>query len=321
MPADAVVIVLVLLFGLAAAVAAPILFSRVVAAQAERAVPPLGTITTVDGTRLHWVERGSGPPVVLVHGLGTQLRSLTHPLLDDLARDFHVLAIDRPGSGWSERRADGRVGLRGDADTLAAFIRERGLERPLIVGHSLGGAAGLATAVHHPGLLGGLALVAPLTRLVEDPPEVFRTLEVHSPLLRRVIAETVAVPVTLLRERALLREIFAPEAVPDTFAIEGGAMLARRPGAYVAASADLVAIPEQLPEVEAGYPALDLPVSVLYGDSDRILDPDVHGASLPDGVEGATFERVEGGHMLPFTQPERVLSFVRRAARRVERRS
>src|SRR6056297_2645250 len=287
MPADVVIITLALLFGLVAALAAPVLFSRFVAAQAERAVPPLGVITTIDATRLHWVERGEGHAVILIHGLGTQMRSLTFPLLDDLARDFHVLAIDRPGSGWSDRREDGRVGLRADADTLAAFIRERGLERPLIVGHSLGGAAGLATAVHHPDLPGGLALVAPLTALVEDPPEVFDPLEVYSPLMRRLIAETVAVPATLVRERALLREIFAPEAVPETFAIEGGGVLERRPRAYVAASADLVVIPDHLPDVEAGYGDLELPVGILYGRDDRILDPEIHGTAMTERVPGA----------------------------------
>ena len=317
MPTDIFVISLALLFGLAAAIAAPVLFSRFVAAQAERAVPPLGVITSVDGARLHWVERGEGQPLILVHGLGTQMRSLTFPLLDDLARDFHVLAIDRPGSGWSSRRDDGRVGLRADAETLAAFIRDRGLEQPLVVGHSLGGAVGLATAVHHPDLLGGLALVAPLTTLVEDPPGVFSALEVHSALLRRLIAETVAVPATLLRERTVLREIFAPEDVPETFAIEGGGVLARRPTAYVTASADLVAVPDHLPEVEAGYRELRLPVEILYGDDDRILDPDVHGRPMADRVPGATVRVVEGGHMLPFMQPGLVSEFVRNVARRL----
>jgi len=317
MPTDVVLLLFFLLFGLAAAIAAPILLSRFVAAQAERAVPPLGRITTVDGIRLHWAERGEGRPVILVHGLGAQMRSLTFPLFDDLAGDFHMFAIDRPGSGWSGRRPDGRVGLRADADTLAAFIRDRELERPLIVGHSLGGAVGLATEVHHPGLVGGLALVAPLTRVDEEVPEVFRPLDVRSPLLRRAIAETVAVPATLLRERALLREIFAPEVVPDSFGVEGGALLARRPEAYVTASTDLVAVVEHLGDVEAGYREIGVPVAVLHGRDDRILDPDVHGVPMRDRVPGATVEIVEGGHMLPFTQPQRVGEFVRSAARRV----
>lgn len=319
MSPDLGIIVPALIFGLAAAVAAPIVFGRLVAAHAERAVPPLGEITSVDGTRLHWVGRGSGPAVVLVHGLGTQMRSLTHPLLDDLERDFRVLALDRPGSGWSEPRRDGRAGLRADADMLAAFIRDRGLERPVIVGHSLGGAIALATAVHHPDTVGGLALLAPLTRLVDDPPDVLAPLEVHSPLLRRLVAATVAVPATLLRERATLREIFAPEPVSETFAVQGGGMLARRPKAFVTASKDLVSVPDDLPEVEARYGSLDLPLGILYGEGDRILAPDVHGVPMRDRVPDATVRIVEGGHMIPFTQPELTSAFVREMAARVRR--
>jgi len=61
-----------------------------------------------------------------------------------------------------------------------------------------------------------------------------------------------------------------------------------------------------------------VPVGVLFGDSDRILDPVLHGNGLVDRIKGAELELVEGGgHMIPVTSPERSLSFITRMAKRM----
>ena len=70
----------------------------------ERAVPPLGTIIDLDGERMHYVDRGSGPPIVMIHGLAGNLRNYTYALVDRLTNDFRVIAVDRPGSGYSSAK-------------------------------------------------------------------------------------------------------------------------------------------------------------------------------------------------------------------------
>ncbi|HSY94892.1 MAG TPA: alpha/beta fold hydrolase, partial [Steroidobacteraceae bacterium] len=83
---------------LAAALA---LFTLYVRRRVEAAVPALGRFVQVGETRLHIVEQGSGPALVLVHGLGAQLRNFTYALAARLAADFHVICVDRPGCGYS----------------------------------------------------------------------------------------------------------------------------------------------------------------------------------------------------------------------------
>lgn len=289
------------------------------ARRAERRVPPLGSVTPVSGARLHVAEAGDGhegPAIVLIHGLAAQMRSLSWPLFHRLSDDFHVLAVDRPGSGYSTREPGLAPGIRGDAGAIAELLAQRGVERALVVGHSLGGAVALALAVHHPERVGGLALVAPLTHVVDEVPAVFRSLEVYSRGLRNVLSWTVAVPAVRLLQDRVLGEIFHPEPVHPDFGTLGGGLLSRRPASFRTASTDLLAVPGPLSEVETGYARVDVPVSILYGRQDRILDPEVQGVPMRERIPGCQVELVDGGHMLPITQPDRVANFIREAAAR-----
>ena len=80
-----------------------VLATRRIAADAERRVPPAGSFVTIDGNRIHYVEAGQGPPILFLHGLGGQLLHFRATLFDELSRDFRVIALDRPGSGYSTR--------------------------------------------------------------------------------------------------------------------------------------------------------------------------------------------------------------------------
>lgn len=305
--------VLLLLAGLA-------LFTFWTARRVEAAVPPLGRFIDVDGARIHYLERGEGPVLLLIHGLAGQARHFTHSLVDLLADDFHVVVMERPGSGYSIRRRGAAAGPSADAASVAGFIRALGLGRPLIMGHSLGGAVALATAIEHPDVVAGLALIAPATHPIDRPPEVFTSLNVRSSLLRGFIAWTVATPVTMLRGEQALAAIFAPEPVPGDFAVAGGGLLSLRPQQFVSASTDLVAGLDAVHGLHERYEAINVPVRILYGTGDQVLDPELHGQRMRGRITGLRLQLVEGGHMLPLTQPARVAALVREVAAEAEGR-
>ena len=90
--------------GIVAALAASAVLNRVLAKKAERRNPPMGRFITVDGVRLHYVERGTGSPLVLLHGNGSMIQDFVSSGLVDLAaKTYRVIAFDRPGFGYSER--------------------------------------------------------------------------------------------------------------------------------------------------------------------------------------------------------------------------
>src|SRR5689334_251727 len=87
-----------------AALAAAALINRNLAKKAEHDNPPAGRFLEVNGVRLHYVERGSGAPVVLLHGNGSMIQDFdSSGLIDLAAKDYRVIVFDRPGFGHSER--------------------------------------------------------------------------------------------------------------------------------------------------------------------------------------------------------------------------
>jgi pimeloyl-ACP methyl ester carboxylesterase len=292
-------------------------FALYIRRRAEAAVPPLGRFVQVGATRLHVLEQGTGPALVLVHGLGAQMRNFTYALTAPLAADFRVICVDRPGCGYSTRPDAVPASLRGQADTIAALIAALGLERPIIVGHSYGGAVALALALNHPAVVGGLALLAPLTHAQEAAPAAFRDLVISSRLIRKLVAWTLAAPASMAAGAKILDVVFHPDAVPADFATAAGGLLALRPGQFFAASSDLVSVNDDLPAMMQRYASIRVPVAILYGRSDQILSHERHGIAMQSKIPGLTVTLIDGGHMLPLAAPALTARWIGEFARRV----
>jgi pimeloyl-ACP methyl ester carboxylesterase len=302
---------------LAVVIAGLVSFTAITARRVEKALPPRGKFLDLDGARVHYLDKGAGPAIVMVHGLGGQSGNFAYGVVERLAGEFRVIVMDRPGSGYSTRESDDSARLKAQSAFVAELIGKLGLERPLLVGHSLGGAVALGVALDFPGAAGGLALVAPLTHVPAQVPGPFRAMEIKSKLLRRAVAWTVATPVGIRRGVAIVKEIFRPEAVPADFATKGGGLLGLRPRSFYNTSADLMGVNADLFAMEKRYGEIRVPVAILYGKSDAILDPGEHGEAMKGKIAGLRLELMEGGHMLPVTAAEATSEFIRGEARRV----
>jgi len=303
-----------LLLSGAAAMGGLFVLSVLAGRRIERLSPPQGDLIAFDGRRLHYLDKGAGPPVVLIHGLGGQIGNFTYALVDRLGRRFRVVAFDRPGSGYSPRRAGESAGVRVHADAIAGAIRALKLERPVVVGHSLGGAVALALALDHPDCVRALALISPLTRPMRRPPLAFQGLAIRSPLLRWLIYRTIATPAALLARKWAFRRVFAPETPPSDFGRAGGGLLAMRPSSIHAESEDMNAVNGDVAAMVPRYSSIRVPVGVLFGRDDPILDPREQGERLKEEIPSLDLELIPGGHMLPVTQPETVAAFIARMA-------
>ena len=145
----------------AAVLAAVALTNHALARRAEHRYPPGGKFITVDRVRLHYIERGAGPVIVLLHGNGTMARYFVlSGVLDLLAKDHRVIAFDRPGFGFSERPR-GRIWT---AEAQAALLHKAllGIEvtQAVVVGHSWGTLVALALALREPADVAGLVLLS-----------------------------------------------------------------------------------------------------------------------------------------------------------------
>ena len=145
----------------AASVAAMTAHNIYRARKAERDHPPTGRFVTVDGVKLHYIDRGEGPPVVLLHGnVVTAEDFRTSGVLELLARRHRVIAFDRPGYGYSDRPHGSAWSARAQADLLKKAFDVVDIKRPIVLGHSWGTAVALAMALNHPNDVKGLVLLS-----------------------------------------------------------------------------------------------------------------------------------------------------------------
>ncbi|SFP45435.1 alpha/beta fold hydrolase [Sphingomonas rubra] len=307
--------VLATLGAAAAGLAASALYTRASVERIERQVPADGTIVDVPGARVHYVDRGAGRPIVLLHGLGAQLRNFAYGVADALAADHRVILMDRPGSGYSTPTGD-QPGILEQAAIVTAFIGALGLDRPLLVGHSLGGAIALGVATHHPDAIGGLALLAPLTQPAGAMPAPIAGAIRHGGAAREAFAELLGTPLAQATFGLRWGKIFAPEAVPADFATRGGAALGNRPMSVNAAMLDMASVDRDMAAIASRYGSIEMPVAMLYGREDQVVDPTVDGAHARSAIAGASLEMTEGGHMLPVTHPQVSAAFIRTCASR-----
>ncbi len=302
----AILIILAIIVGGLAA------FSRWTAMKVEKAVPPIGQFVEVDGAKLHYVARGEGPPVVMIHGLGGSLRHYTATILDEIAKTNRVIAIDRPGAGYSERPEGTDATLKTQAAIIQKALDRLGITDPLIVGHSLGGGVSLAHAVLHPDKARGYVLLAPVAQPPQAAPPMFKALEVRSPLMQFLIAWTVGVPLGIRYGKQITEAVFAPQRPTPDFPVASGGLLSLRPKAILTNMKDFMASTTTLHEICPRYGDVRTPVICLYGVSDNVLDAAFQLEPLK-ALPSGELQKIDGaGHMLMHVEPAAVIAAIRK---------
>lgn len=298
-------------------------------AAAEEAYPPIGAFVDVTDGRVHYTQTGSGPDVVLLHGAGGNLREFSFGLMDELATRYRVTAFDRPGMGYTGR-VDGVDGSFGtEAETVAAqaaMLREAsaalGIERPIVVGHSFGGAVAMAWAV------GGLdqpddptnasAIVSLAGVLMPWPGDLGWYYWVNGSRLGGVTAvPLIAAFVSAQTVEQAVVETFAPQPAPQAYIDDVGAFLTLRPKSFRANTRQVNTLRPQIVELSARYPDLTLPIEIVHGTADTIVPIKVHPEELIKIVPSANLTRLEGvGHMPHHVDPKGTIAAIDRAAER-----
>src|SRR5690349_16868233 len=147
--------------GAATLVAATAIVNRHFAKKAQRDNPPQGRFIDVDGVRLHYVERGSGQPLVLFHGNGSMIQDFqSSGLIDLAAENYRVIVFDRPGFGHSLRPRNVVWSPDAQADLFRKALERLGVQRAIVLGHSWGAFVAVALAVKHPSFVEALVLVS-----------------------------------------------------------------------------------------------------------------------------------------------------------------
>ncbi|HET7664221.1 MAG TPA: alpha/beta fold hydrolase [Rhodanobacteraceae bacterium] len=136
----------------------------------------------VGNTRWTYDEGGKGPTIVLLHGYDMD-RNVWLKVAGPLAKNFHLIIPDLPGWGESTRIKGADYGVEAQAKRLAAFLHTLGLNHPMLVGHSMGGAIAGYYASVHPDRVGSLVLMDSLGLSFKENDFAKQALAGHNPFL------------------------------------------------------------------------------------------------------------------------------------------
>ncbi len=290
-------------------------FVRRRSARAERAHPPLGRFITVDGVTLHYLDEGDGPPLVLLHGLGSMVEDFVlSGLVREAAKRYRVIAIDRPGYGHSERPRRFRFGAARQAGLVRKALQALDVHRPIVLGHSWGTLVAVALALDHPEVPRSLVLASGL---------YFPSLRLDAPVMGApglpLIGDLLSRTLSPLAGRAMwpgfLRLIFGPAPVPPAFAAGFPTWLALRPGQLRAVGEDALATLGATLRAARRYGELDLPVVMVAGERDRFVSARAHSTRLHRLLpRSRLFLSPHAGHMVHHSDLPLVLRAVDAAA-------
>lgn len=222
-------------------------------------------LVTVPGMDLAYERRGAGEPLVLLHGIGDRWQTWL-PVLDRLAAEHDVIAVDLPGFGASPPLPDGAAyDLADFVEALTGFFDGLGLDRPHVAGNSLGGMLALE--------LGRIGRARSVTAL--SPAGFWNRAEITyaSAALRFVRAAARRSP-RALAERTLRTPAGRAASVGLFYATAAD----RDPEDVLAGSEALANAPGFMPALRHGlnvryHATIDVPVTIAWGTRDRLLPP------------------------------------------------
>jgi pimeloyl-ACP methyl ester carboxylesterase len=283
--------------------------------------PPSGDILEVDGVAVHVEVIGSGPDLVLIHGASGNLRDFSFDLAGRLSERYRVIMFDRPGLGWT-RRLPGVGGVwsieaetpQAQAALLQKAADQIGVENPIVLGHSYGGAVALAWGLSRPEETAALVLLAGVSK--PWPGGLGWLYNVTgSTLGSALVIPIITAFAPQSAVDASITAIFAPQPVPDGYADHISPAMTLRRNSTRANTQQVNSLRPQIVEMEREYNRLKMPVELVHGTEDTIVPLEIHSERLVEDLPQAHLTRLPGiGHMPHHAAPDDVIAAIDRAA-------
>jgi len=267
---------------------------------------PPSQFVTVDGVRVHYLQAGAGPTVVLIHGNAGSVDDFTYKAVRLLCSDYTVVAIDRPGHGQSDRLKRKPEQLESQAawlhDTLAAL----GLKHPILVGHSWGASLALAFALHYQDDISSLILLAPAAFAEKEENWWWMSTFVKPPVIGDV---SLALGKLFFGKSMLKKELkdaFYPEPVPEDYLKSANESWLdhKHLRSYLE---DEWKLNDSLKTLSKRYSEIHVPVVIVTGDADKVCLPKENAYPLKAAIgKSQLVELKHAGHEIPQTEPESI---------------
>jgi len=313
---------------LAAVLAGLATYTRYKAAVYTRRFPPTGRFETVDGVRLHFVDRPprsenadpADPALVFVHGASGNLGEPLRAFGDAFDGRYRRIFIDRPGHGHSQRGAAANASPAAQAKLLDRLLERLGVERAILIGHSWGGSVAAAFGVLFKPRTAGLVFIAPATHPWEGGITFYYTLTAM-PVAGWLFTRFLSLPIAEVWMGPALRSVFAPEPVPAGYLEDTGVQLVLRPREFRANACDVAELHTHVTDLHERYREIEAPSVIVTGDRDGVVYAEIHSEGLYRDIPDARLIELAGaGHMPHHTRTAVVVALIEEMATTARRR-
>jgi pimeloyl-ACP methyl ester carboxylesterase len=263
-----------------------------------------GRIATIDGVGVHYIDRGRGPAVVLIHGMGAHTFTFRY-LLPDLAKDHRVVALDLKGFGYSERPQKSDYSLGAQARLVVRLMDALGVETATLVGHSMGGEVAMRVAAGWPARVERLVLVASISgdRIPTLPP-------------LRIMKPVLALFTRLLARHLVKRMSYDPRHVTEEV-LQGYRSPARIRGS---GEAVYQMMRDFRRDRSVDFKRINQPILILWASHERIVPRWALGRLRNHFPEAAVVTVERAGHLLLEERPDECISAIRSFLEATEKR-
>ena len=291
-------VILSLLLGL------PYAYTQITINEIENKYPPLGNYKKINNLNIHYTDIGAGPLVVLLHSQPANERQF-YLLKEQLKKNYRVISIDRPGMGYSEgpkEKTEIRLSLQ--AKIISKLIKDITQEKPLVVGHSYGGALALAYALNNEDDIKGLILVNTASHAWPSDKVWLPFKIISSPLIGNIFANTYAMIYGKSTIEQSANDNF-PNNLPSKNYMENVAgELTLRPQNLRSYAFDAINLRNALKEQSKKYHKIKLPITIIAGSNDRVTPNKIHSFQLHQEIKHSSLIKVDGvEHSIPELKP------------------
>ena len=258
-----------------------------------------GTYTLFNGVKgpfkIFARDKGKGTPILFIHGFAANTYTWRH-MVSDFSRDHRAIAVDLKGFGESDKPADGKYSIFDQADLISQFIKKKNLKNLTVVGHSLGGAIALATAIQ----LKKSHKKSPIKRLVLiDSLAYPQTLPFYMKALRTPGLSQIGVtviPAEMQARTALKFAYLEDERISEQSVKEYARPLRSAAGRQALIETARQIISPGIVEAIDQFKNLDIPTKLIWCRHDRIV-PLINGFRLENDLPDASMQIIEDcGH-------------------------
>lgn len=273
--------------------------------------PAHGQLVEAGGEQIHFRICGSGPDLVLLHGASGNLRDMESALMAGLSRQFRVIAMDRPGLGWSSDRGGRGLSPLRQAEILQAACAAIGAENPYVLGHSYGGAVALAWAILRR-CCPGLIILSGATMPWEGDLGPFYSI-IGSDFGRQFLLPIMATMADRRKFEEGVAAVFAPQAAPQDYLGMSGVELLLLEDRFWINTRQIRDLRQDLTRMRPHYDRITAPVEIIHGRQDHTVPFHLHAGPLAKTLKSARLTLIDdAGHMPHHTHAAAVIEACRR---------